>query len=125
MHNAKHGWNNENMTYQGPPPPITKRLRNQKSQESSITNLYRYIIGRDPKILTTVGALSLFKYNDKGLNKEVIEILKIYEPGVLLEVYWNILGNEETHFPANHTSYSRADMPGLCQLLHIIMNYLL
>lgn len=81
--------------------PSAKRFRKEaeerKSRESWMSAVYRYLICKDPSLLTTKGALSVFKLNDKALNQHVIGILLKQQSPVLFELYGSIFGTEKTH----------------------------
>ena len=62
-----------------------------------MTDIYRYLISKDPTLLTTEGALSVFKLNDEDLNEEIIRILQANQSPVLFVLHRIILGNEAIH----------------------------
>ena len=69
----------------------------ETSTASSMSDIYRYLISKDQTLLTTEGALSVFKLDDANLNEEIIRILQTNESPVLFELYRNIMGTESTH----------------------------
>ena len=77
---------------------------------SSMSDIYRYLISKDPAILTTEGALSVFQLEDGNLNEEIVRILQANLSPVLFELYRHILGTEATH---------RAFFAGLSGLLQM------
>ena len=80
-------------------PMITKRPRKEKPDD--MADIYRYLISKDPTLLTSKSALLIFKLDDKGLNEELIRILQTNRPTVLVQLYREILGNKPVHFTNN------------------------
>ena len=96
-------------------PPADKPIETAKKRKNIIA-IYRYLISKDPSLLTAEAASSVFKFDDEELNEEVIRILKTNQSPVLYELYHYILGTEQTlhSFVAPVTS-SRSS--GSCQFL--------
>ena len=74
-----------------------RRVRHEKVGSASMTDIYRYLIFKDPTILTKRGALAVFKSNDEDLSEEVIRILQTNQSPVLFKLYRNIVGSKMTH----------------------------
>ena len=62
-----------------------------------MSDIYRYLISKEPTLLTTKGALSVFKHDDNDLNEKVIQILKTNKSPVLFELYRSIMGTVAIH----------------------------
>ena len=69
----------------------------RKETPTVLSDIYRYLISKDQTLLTTEGALSVFKLDDANLSEEIIRILQTNESPVLFELYRSIMGTEATH----------------------------
>ena len=69
----------------------------KEDKVSSMRGIYRFLISKDPAILTTEGAFSIFQLDDENLNEEIIRILQANKSPVLFELYRRIMGTEATH----------------------------
>ena len=93
-------------------PPAAKPIQTENERQN-MTNIYRYLIYKYPELLTAKGALSVFRFDDKELNEEVVRILQRNQSPDLFELYWSILGTKKTHNNFRHTvTPSRYDKPG-------------
>ena len=77
---------------------------------STMTDICRYLISKDPALLTTKSVLSVFKHADQDLNEYVIQTLQTNQSPVLLELYQSIFGTASTHL--NFIEKCSAGTPG-------------